>query len=233
MKHFYLLLGLFICLFTSCDSGDIYPTDRTEKGDNIAVEIAFILSDREKIPSGYQLVLGAFEENSSSPLVWTSVMETTENEPITVTLSNVPKAATKVKLSLFTVGRKAIYDFYIYDISNTFDDVTIPPTEVALLLKYNKIQEVFGKNCTACHGIDKGGSGLLLGEGVSYESLVNRQAKNSDKLRVQPHNVQNSFLMDVLTNEEVKLSQPHSTILYPDDLNLLKAWIEAGAENNN
>ncbi|GHV11304.1 hypothetical protein FACS1894162_6620 [Bacteroidia bacterium] len=227
-----MFIGLLAYLFTACDSGDIYPTDRTEKGDHIAVEISFLLSDRAKIPSGYQLIFGAFEENNSSPLVWTSVMEAADNEPVKVTLSSVPKEAKTVKLSLFTVGRKAIYDFYTYDISTALNDMEIPVKDVSLQLKYNKIQEIFGKNCTACHGTEKGGAGLLLGEGVSYDYLVNQQAKNSEKARVQPYNVQNSFLMDVLTNEEVKLSQPHSTILYSDDLNLLKAWIEAGAENN-
>ena len=226
----FFLFGLLACAVAACDSGDIYPTDRTQKGDNIAVGITFLLSDREKIPAGYSLVFGAFEENNSSPLVWTNVMETAENEPVKVSLSSVPKEAKTVKLSLFTVGRKTIYDFYTYDISTALDDIEIQSKDVSLLLKYNKIQEIFGKNCTACHGTERGGAGLLLGEGVSYANLVNQAATNSAKVRVQPYNVQNSFLMDVLTDEAVKLSQPHSTILYPDDINLLKAWIAAGAE---
>ncbi|GHT80112.1 hypothetical protein FACS189467_1350 [Bacteroidia bacterium] len=232
MKKIYLLIGALACAFAACDSGDIYPADRTNKGDNIAVAVSFRLSARDKIPAGYSLVFGAFEENSSSPLVWTSVMETAGDEPVRVSLSSVPKAARTVKLSLFTVGRKAIYDFYTFDISTALEAIEIPLTDVSLLLKYNKIQEIFGKNCTACHGTERGGGGLLLGDGVSYAALVNQAATNSEKVRVEPYSVQNSFLMDVLTDEAIKLSQPHSTILYADDINLLKAWIAAGAEHN-
>jgi mono/diheme cytochrome c family protein len=90
---------------------------------------------------------------------------------------------------------------------------------------------VFGRNCTACHGTENGAAGLPLGDGVSYAHLVNQASKNSEKVRVQPYSIQNSFLMDVLTDEALNLSPSHST-LYPDDINLLKAWIAAGAENN-
>jgi hypothetical protein len=227
-----LFLGGMIGLFTSCDSGDIYPSDRTATNDNIAVSGTFVLSGVEKIPSGYQLIFGAFDANSKSPIVWTNVVEPKEDEPVNVSLSSVPPEATIVKLALFTMGRKAIYDFYTYDISAATENIDLPSEKVSLLLKYGKIQEIFEGNCTACHGTDRGGAGLFLGEGVSYRYLVNHPATNSTKLRVEPYSISNSFLMDVLTNEQVTLNQPHSSILYQDDINLLKAWIETGAENN-
>jgi hypothetical protein len=233
--HYSLFLVpvfLFFAL-SSCDSGDIYPSGKTGKDHHISVSGTFTLSGTDIVTRNYQLIFGAFEENNPSPVVWTTVIDPKENEIIKVSLFNVPPHATSVKLCLFTLGRKAIYDFYVYDIATVTTSVEIhPQTPVSLTLEYRKIQEVFDSNCTSCHGIAQGAAGLCLETDISYTNLVNKEATNSSKLRVKPHDVRNSFLMDVLTDDAVGLSHPHEPILYPDKKSLIEAWIEAGAENN-
>jgi hypothetical protein len=104
----------------------------------------------------------------------------------------------------------------------TADDT--PPTPF-----YDKVQAVFDAACTSCHG-ERAAAGLRLDEGNSRASLVGIQSSRSEKIRVVPYSVEESFLIDVLTDANTGLKQPHTTILYEDDMELLKIWIGTGAE---
>ncbi|MDR1344875.1 MAG: hypothetical protein LBJ39_05925 [Tannerellaceae bacterium] len=224
----FILSGIIL---SSCDSGDIYPERIEERNDNIAVSGDFILSG-DAGTQNYRLSLAAFEEDSASPVVWTSVIKAKDTDTVHVTLSNIPPQSVAVRLCLLSIGRRSIYDFFSFNISQTGNNAEIPLTAVSLKIDYGKIQDIFERNtCTACHGAESGGAGLLLDAGVSYENLVNRKARNSGKMRVEPFDTANSFLIDVLVSDTLQLSHPHSSIVYnQDDLNLLKAWIELGAE---
>jgi hypothetical protein len=229
MLFYAALVPAFFLVFTmSCDSGDIVPFRKTENDKHISVGATFRLSGTGRIGQRYQLIFGAFEGDARSPVVWTTLVDPKEDVLQTVSLSSVPPTATTVKLSLFTTGKKAVYDFFVYDVSRATEPVDIPATPVELLIRYDRVQELFNLNCTACHGTAPGAAGLLLSTGESYNHLVNRPAKNSAKLLVEPSNVRASFLMDVLTNS----IPPHGSYLYADDLNLIEAWIETGAELN-
>ncbi|MDR1668085.1 MAG: hypothetical protein LBS03_10435 [Bacteroidales bacterium] len=221
------------CLLLSCDSGDIYPNYVEERNDNITVAADFVLSG-DTDTENYQLYFAAFEEGSASPEVWTRVAKPQNTDTVHVSLGNIPPQAATVRLCLLTIGRRTIYDFFSFDVSQVENNIEIPLTKVSLQLKYEKIQDIFERNtCTACHGTESGYSGLLLGAGPSYGSLVGKPSRNSPKMRVEPFSVSNSFLMDVLTYDTLQLSHPHSSIMYSqDDQNLLKAWIERGAEYN-
>ena len=222
-----LALG-FICL--SCDSGDIYPqTGGGEKNANRALRGEFVFSETNRLPPNYRLVLAAFEDNSHTPLVWTAVLDPEDGKPVALSLANIPPQAATVRLCLLTIGRRAIYDFYLCDISTADADVQIPPQALSLKMNYHKIQDLFNRSCAACHG-ERPAAGLPLEEGQSHAALVNQPAARSPKLRVEPHSLPGSFLIEALTDLSANLRQPHTTILYPDDVHLLKAWIEAGAE---
>lgn len=223
---------LLWALLTACDSGDIYPNPIEERNDNIAVSAGFILPD-DTDTDGYQLYFAAFEAGSASPEVWTHVVKPQHTDTVYVSLGNVPPQAATVRLCLLTVGRRDIYDFFSYDIvSGEENRIDIPLGAVSLTMDYEKIQDVFERNCTACHGTEIGGAGLLLGAGKSYGSLVGASSGNSAKKRVEPFSVSGSFLIDVLTGDTLQLSTPHNRIIYSDDLDLLKAWIERGAKGN-
>ncbi|MDR1500527.1 MAG: hypothetical protein LBI58_06050 [Tannerellaceae bacterium] len=232
MKKTALILIWSGVMATACDSGDIYPFEARERDDNITLAAGFILEGDAGGADNYQLCLAAFEQDSPSPIVWTRVIKSQRTDSVRLTLSNIPPEADVVRLCLLTIGRRDIYDFFSFDISGAEGDVEIPLTTVQLELDYGKIQEIFERNtCTACHGDESGGGGLLLAAGRSYESLVNRKAYNSPKMRVEPFSVQKSFLIDVLTSDTLSLSHPHSSIIYDqDELNLLRAWIERGAK---
>ena len=224
------LLGGLI-LLSACDSGDIYPKYIEERNDNISVTAGFVLSGNTGTDN-YQLYFAAFEEGSATPEVWTRVVKPRNTDTVSVSLGNIPPQAATVRLCLLTIGRRTVYDFFSFDLSGAEKDTEIPLTAVPLKLEYGKIQDIFERStCTACHGTENGGADLLLGTGKSYGNLVGIPSLNSPKMRVEPFDVSNSFLIDVLTSDTLQLRHPHSSIIYnQDDLNLLKAWIERGAE---
>ncbi|MDR1357222.1 MAG: hypothetical protein LBJ58_06090 [Tannerellaceae bacterium] len=230
MKKTILAFILSATALPSCDSGDIYPVRIEERNDNIAISGDFILRG-DAGAQNFSLCLAAFEEDNASPVVWTNVIKGADTDTVHLTLSNIPPQSVAVRLCLLSIGRRSIYDFFSYDISGAVSDAEIPLTEVALKINYGKIQDIFERNtCTACHGAESGGAGLLLDAAVSYENLVNRQALNSGKMRVEPFSTDGSFLLDALVYD-IPLSHPHGSIVYnQDDINLLRAWIELGAE---
>ncbi|MDR1517230.1 MAG: hypothetical protein LBS52_03880 [Dysgonamonadaceae bacterium] len=218
-------------LFVSCDSGDIYPENKMERNDNITVTANFILSGNADTEN-YQLYFAAFEENNALPIVWTKVAKEDDGTTVNVTLDNVPPQADSVRLCLLSIGRRAIYSFASYGIDKANGNIEIPLENISLKMNYYKIQNIYERNtCTACHGTESGGAGLLLGAGKSYENLVNHPATNSPKMRVEPFHIENSFLIEALTSDTSSLRHPHHTMMHnQDDLNLLKAWIERGSE---
>ncbi|MDR0732904.1 MAG: hypothetical protein LBF08_02410 [Dysgonamonadaceae bacterium] len=232
-QSFRQAILLLPCLLAGCDSGDVYPVRIEERGESIAVAARFVLSG-DIASQNYQLCFAAFDEGGASPEVWTHVAKPQNTDTVSVSIGNIPPRATTVRLCLLTIGRRAIYDFFTFDISHAENDIEIPLRVVPLHLAYEKIQDIFENNtCTACHGTENGGAGLLLGAGKSYENLVGIPARNSPKKRVEPGNVAGSFLIDVLTSDTLQLGYPHSAIVNNlDELNLLKAWIEElGTEN--
>ena len=233
--HIYFIF--FGCIaFVSCDSGDIYTDNIETRNNNISVTGKFVLSGNADTEN-YQLYFAAFEDGEATPVVWTRVVKPQHTDTVSVSLSSVPPQAVTVRLCLLNIGRRTIYDFFSFDISLSGNDTEIPLTAVSMNLKYEKIQNVFERNyCIECHSSESGraGAGLFLDKGVSYGSLVNKPSRNnSTKMRVAPKSVSNSFLIDALTIDNLKLGDyAHSGFINrQDDINLLKAWIESGAKN--
>lgn len=228
-QKIFLFFALFIpALFSACDSGDIYPPEDENTENTISAK--FLFSGLETFPRSYLLIFGAFGEDDS-PIVSVTITQPKEGEATQVSLNNIPEEATSVRLCISTLGRQPLYTFFEKTIDNSIGDIQIPETEINLL-QYGRIQQqVFELGtCTSCHGITSGAANLKLGVGVSYNDLVNKKATKSEKNRVEPFQVSESFLIDILTNPEVNLSHPHTTILHKEeDIDLLKAWIEQGA----
>lgn len=220
-------------LLSSCDSGDIYEKEVVEEGEGFNVTGSFTLSGTEVFPEKYLLLFGAFGEEKAEPLASTGLVKPAEEgSPVTISLSNVPRKATTLRLCLTTLGKQPIYSFFTLEIDGErTSDIEIPETGVNLMT-YARIQEqIFqNANCISCHGTVSGAAGLRLGSGYSYTYLVGQQATNSPKRRVEPGNVDESFLIDVLTVPNL-LSLPHTSFLAKEeDLSLLKKWIESGAK---
>ena len=81
---------------------------------------------------------------------------------------------------------------------------------------------VLQQNCVGCHGPTQQLSGLRLDRRSSVFKAGAR--------RVVPGSLDNSFLYHRLIGSEAGLPMPPTGALPPDQINLIKTWIEQGAE---
>ncbi len=84
------------------------------------------------------------------------------------------------------------------------------------------VQPIFRQNCIGCHGPTKQNSGLR----VDRRSSVLKPGVR----RVVPGNIENSLLYQRLVGSEFGLLMPPTGALRPEQAQIVKAWIEQGAE---
>lgn len=101
------------------------------------------------------------------------------------------------------------------------------------VLRYQTIQEQVFNRCTQCHGESTElPADLNLLEGESYADLVNVSSKNSTRKRVLPGDAENSFLIQVLYNQDLGFDHSASITATTGDIDLVKKWINHGALND-
>lgn len=83
------------------------------------------------------------------------------------------------------------------------------------------ITPIINDNCVTCHG----NSGGLTLTGDPYSALKNGSADDGTPY-IDTENVDNSYLLITLADNI------HNGKLTSQEIGLIKAWIEAGAENN-
>ena len=84
------------------------------------------------------------------------------------------------------------------------------------------VQPIFRQNCLGCHGQTKQNNGLRLDRRSSVIKPGSR--------RVMPGSLENSFLYYRLVGNEFGLQMPPTGPLKPEQIQIVKAWIEQGAE---
>jgi ankyrin repeat protein len=84
------------------------------------------------------------------------------------------------------------------------------------------VQPIFRQNCVGCHGPTKQNNGLR----VDRRSSVFKPGAR----RVIPGSLENSFLYGRLTGSDFGIQMPPTGPLRPEELGIIKAWIEQGAE---
>lgn len=84
------------------------------------------------------------------------------------------------------------------------------------------VQPIFRQNCVGCHGPKKQNNGLR----VDRRSSVLKPGAR----RVVPGNVENSFLYHRVSGPDFGLQMPPTGPLHPEQVQIIKAWIEQGAE---
>ena len=84
------------------------------------------------------------------------------------------------------------------------------------------VQPLFRQNCIGCHGPAKQNNGLR----VDRRSSVLKPGAR----RVVPGNSENSFLYHRLAGSDFGMQMPPTGALRPEQIQLIKAWIEQGAE---
>jgi hypothetical protein len=229
-KPVVFLLILFC--FYACDSGDIYP-EEPSIGEGRSVQATFTFTHVDSFPQGYKIALAAFQDEIEYPLVSKFISMPTVNTTINLKLINIPNHATSVRLCLLQNDNRRLYSFYTINLPSNTTDIIITETNINLL-QYNRIQEQVFRQCVACHGgSDHAGANLYLTPELSYSNLYTAPSQNSPKKRVLPFNVQESFLIEVLTEQGGLLHFNHNTgisSLKNDDIVLLEEWIKNGAK---
>jgi hypothetical protein len=222
---FWGLMFLF-----SCDSGDIYP-EEYKNSEGITVSATFAFDNLDAFPAEYPLIFGAFNDKKSTPLASVMIIKPKNQEPVKVSIDNLAAGATSVMLCLTNLGRQSVFSLFEMDINVAGDSIVIPESQISLV-SYERIQNLIFEQytCVSCHQGSAGAGNLLLTESKSYNDLVNKvSSKNPSKNRVTPLIIDNSFLLDVLTDENTGLTQPHTGfVTRNDDIVLLREWIKNG-----
>ena len=84
------------------------------------------------------------------------------------------------------------------------------------------VQPIFRQNCIGCHGPAKQNNGLR----VDRRSSVLKPGTR----RVTPGSLENSFLYHRVAGSDFGLQMPPTGALRPEQIEIVKAWIEQGAE---
>lgn len=99
------------------------------------------------------------------------------------------------------------------------------------------IQPLFTKNCAVpdCHSGPKPRKGLVLDQGMAYQNLVDIPSKESPRQkRVASGDLSKSYLYDKVTgNQNDGDRMPPKKRLSKEDIELIKAWILAGAPGDS
>ncbi|MDR2287166.1 MAG: hypothetical protein LBE04_06795 [Prevotellaceae bacterium] len=217
----------------SCDSGDIYPKEYEGNG-GITVAATFVFDNTDAFPNDYPLIFGAFGNKQSIPLASVRVMKPKNNEPVKVSIDNLTPDATSIMLCLTNLGRQPVFTLFEEDINvdAARDSIIIPEAQICLV-SYERIQRLIFEQytCVSCHQGTTGAGNLLLTEDKSYNELVNKvSSKNPAKNRVTPYNIYNSFLLDILEDDNLGMTQPHKAFVTrnDDDIVIIKEWIKNG-----
>lgn len=229
----YTFFAVFLML-TSCDDGDLHPTE-AGGADGLQVSLQATFSGLKAWPAAYQLTLAAYGTDTENPLMSIQVPEPkSESETVSISLNGIPDETKTISISMLTKGRKLIYNYYTYSMSDATGtgNITLPVKEIDVA-SFDRIQhQVFNNYCAACHGAgDRAAAGLYLTEGKSHAALVNTIAflSATNKKLVDPGMPSQSFLTDILTQDIVNYN--HIDVLPEAELvTLIKTWITNGAK---
>ena len=230
IRIIWICILLFSCCLAACDSGDIYPGEKRIEEMKMNVNAVFHFENDEAFPQNYRMIWGAFVGTSPYPLAFELVEKPAENRWKAASLQSLPQGTTYMALALVEkTENRTIYIFKKFALDNASTEINI--SETVDLATFERIQaQIFTPQCIQCHGAGGLAANLDLTEGNAYSNLVNvpSHPDNSPKNRVTKHNLQNSFLLDVLVSRPATITTNHttlSTLDADDDVNLIRTWI--------
>ncbi|MDB5975005.1 MAG: hypothetical protein JWR07_1765 [Nevskia sp.] len=96
------------------------------------------------------------------------------------------------------------------------------------------IQPLFDENCVACHQTGSAQRGLTLEQGASYGALVGKASQESKLVLVKPGDTEGSYLLHKISGTQLQAGgsgarMPLGSQLDPASVELIRAWIKAGA----
>ena len=95
--------------------------------------------------------------------------------------------------------------------------------------------EVFNLSCVVHHGPSVAEAGLDISEGRSFENLVNVTSTQVGLDLVEPNDAENSYLIHKLEGRAGIVGArmpPNGPFITDEALDILKQWINEGAQNN-
>ena len=112
---------------------------------------------------------------------------------------------------------------------------TPTPTPGALTATLSSIQSVVFDDCIGHHGDHATDANLDLRDGQSFSNLVNRQSIQVALDLVEPNDAENSYLVHKLDGRAGIVGDrmpPAGPYLSQANIDVIKQWINAGAQNN-
>ncbi|HEX9924038.1 MAG TPA: c-type cytochrome domain-containing protein [Anaerolineae bacterium] len=104
-----------------------------------------------------------------------------------------------------------------------------PMVDLANVSFQNHVLPIFEERCTQCHGGERPEGGQRIEEGLillSYDDILNGSWNGSV---IEPGNVEDSYLIEqIVTGRMPKEGER----VPPDQIEIIEAWVAAGAPNN-
>lgn len=224
-------LGL-VGVFSSCDSGDIYPDESSNNGLKANFVLSFENVDAWPTSTQYNVVLASYSNSdASTPVSYRKIAtKPKEGDTISVSLANVVNADYVGVAIQDASTRGCVYLFSKFSVDGVkTDSVTIK--KHIDLATIERLQSQLFYNCTSCHGASsRVAASLNLTEGNSYDNLVSVSSKkDAAYMRVMPGNPDSSYIVKVLEGTADSVHYDHSKNVQmrstKDDIKLLRAWI--------
>jgi mono/diheme cytochrome c family protein len=100
-----------------------------------------------------------------------------------------------------------------------------------------QVQPIFDANCVVCHQSGGAQAGLVLEDGKAYANLVEQRSHESPMALVTPGSAENSYLLHKISGTQAAAHgdgarMPLGGQLDSSDIDIVRAWIVAGAQDN-
>lgn len=224
LRNLQLLVAFTLLLSLSNCGGD-----KDNPKPKLSIKGSLSVSDLQYWPNLEDVMFGLYVKGEKTPKYKAELTKPSEKD-FNFTIRDIEAGTYQVKL--YIEEKTPVFELVDYGEINIQDVLSLPKKTITFTT-YSRIQkQIFTSKCLVCHGnSEKIAANLDLRADKSYELLVNVQAKNSEKLRVKPNDVDGSFLIQVMK----QINTPfHSAVTKPSDgtRELVENWIKDGAKNN-
>ncbi|RMH64066.1 MAG: hypothetical protein D6677_05885 [Calditrichaeota bacterium] len=135
----------------------------------------------------------------------------------------------------YIAGAILFFLFFLIACSEESDNNNVVSPGTSATPTFSEVnQQVFQASCafSGCHASNTKKAGLDLSSANAYNNLVNvTSTQNSALKRVSPNNSADSWLIKKLNGSGTSVMPPAGS-LSSDKIDMVKAWIDAGAKND-